>query len=66
MANEVRRLAMRRAHARRAWFCTCGRTIHGNGGSTSHAAKHKREGDGHHYVTASEHGKQKLECSHAD
>lgn len=52
--DESRRLAMRKAHARQPYYCTCGMTVHGNGGSAAHSAKHKREGDGHFYMTYSE------------
>lgn len=50
--DESRRLAMRRAHARRASHCTCGKTVHGNGGRTAHSAMHKRKADGHYFMTA--------------
>lgn len=52
--DESRRLAMRRAHARRPWYCTCGKTVHGNGGRTAHSAKHRRARDGHYYMTVTE------------
>lgn len=52
--DESRRLAMRRAHARRVSHCTCGKNVAGNGGRTSHSAAHKRRGDGHYYMTYSE------------
>lgn len=31
-----------RAHARIAYWCTCGKVVHGNGGKWSHAQKHRR------------------------
>lgn len=46
-----RRRAMRTAHARRAWHCTCGKIVHGNGGSASHEVMHVNRGDGHHFIT---------------
>lgn len=51
--EEARRLAMRRAHAGRVTYCTCGATPRGNGGRASHAAMHKRKGDGHYGMTYS-------------
>lgn len=45
-----------RAHANRAYFCTCGAIVHGNGGKAGHAWMHENApqgrglGDGHHYV----------------
>lgn len=39
MTRGVVSLARRRAaqrHAERAWTCACGRTVHGNGGRSSH------------------------------
>lgn len=51
--DESRRLAMRRAHARRANYCTCGQTVHGNGGKAAHKAMHVRKNDGHHYMSYS-------------
>lgn len=35
-------------------YCSCGRTVHGNGGKSAHAVMHERLGDGHHYVTQAE------------
>lgn len=52
--DESRRLAMRRAHARRAWFCSCGKIVHGNGAQAAHSAMHDRKGDGHHYLIEDE------------
>lgn len=57
--DESRRIAMRRAHVRRAWHCTCGQTVHGNGGRTSHRNKHKRANDGHHYMTTTEYDRRR-------
>lgn len=50
MSSESRRLAMRRAHAGRASFCSCGKVVHGNGGRHSHHAMHVRLRDGHRYL----------------
>jgi hypothetical protein len=65
--DETRRLAMRRAHTKRSWHCTCGKVVHGNGACASHKAAHVRKGewmrdftgavvkaDGHFYMTESE------------
>lgn len=49
--GESRRLAMRRAHAGRCNYCTCGATPHGNGGMAAHNAMHARRGDGHWNMT---------------
>lgn len=49
--DESRRLAMRRGHLKHKGFCTCGFIASGNGGRPSHAAKHKRKADGHHYIS---------------
>jgi Ni/Co efflux regulator RcnB len=57
--DETRRLAMRRAHARRAYYCTCGKVVHGNGGENSHRQMHVRRGDWKRDFTGSvvnEHG----------
>lgn len=51
--DESRRLAMRRAHARHAHYCTCGFVAHGNGGIASHRAMHARKRDGHWGMTYS-------------
>jgi hypothetical protein len=51
--EEARRLAMRRAHASRVTYCTCGKLPRGNGGRAAHAAMHKRLGDGHYGMTYS-------------
>jgi hypothetical protein len=48
--TESRRLAMRRAHANHASFCSCGKIVHGNGATAMHRAMHKRRNDGHHYL----------------
>ena len=42
--NELVRLRMRRAHAKYARYCSCGKIVHGNGGKTSHQAGHERNG----------------------
>jgi hypothetical protein len=65
--DESRRKAMRRAHAKRAYHCTCGKTVRGNGGENAHRQMHVRKGDwrrdftgavvnpdGHHYMTETE------------
>lgn len=52
--DESRRLAMRRAHARQASYCTCGKTVHGNGARFTHSQMHERKADGHYYMTYSE------------
>jgi hypothetical protein len=49
--DESRRLAMRRAHARRVHHCTCGKDVAGNGGFAAHKAMHRRKADGHHFMT---------------
>lgn len=59
--DESRRLAMRRAHARRASFCTCGKVVHGNGGRTSHRAMHKRKGDSHYYMTPTAYARRRAD-----
>lgn len=41
-----------RQHARHYYFCTCGTVVNGNGGKASHAYKHERLKDGHHYLSA--------------
>lgn len=74
--DESRRLAMRRAHARRAYYCTCGKIVYGNGGYAAHQSMHLRKGDwkwrgraiaapdGHFYMTQSEYERrQKLALS---
>lgn len=38
------------AHARHAYYCSCGAVVHGNGACSSHRGKHARAGDGHRYV----------------
>ncbi len=43
-----------RAHARRAYCCSCGRVVHGNGAKHSHRAKHQRAGDTHGYISMEE------------
>jgi hypothetical protein len=51
--SESVRLRMRRAHAKRAYYCTCGKIVHGNGGRASHFDMHERRGDGHHRISGS-------------
>ena len=43
--SEVVRLAKARKHAKRSYFCSCGKIVHGNGGKASHAAMHERKGE---------------------
>lgn len=62
--DESRRLAMRRAHAKRAHHCTCGKTVHGNGGEHMHRVMHENKGEwrtpgGHFYMTYSEYQRRK-------
>lgn len=62
--DETRRKAMRRAHARRANYCTCGKIVHGNGGKHAHRAMHERKGEwrtegGHRYMTYSEYERRR-------
>ncbi len=70
--DESRRLAMRRAHAKRANYCTCGKTVHGNGAYAAHKAMHERKGewqrdftgavrnpDGHFYMTQTEYDRRR-------
>jgi hypothetical protein len=52
MTDSIRRLEMRRAHAKHAYTCSCGRTVYGNGGKAHHRAMHARRKDQHHYVAA--------------
>jgi hypothetical protein len=59
MARNQRRLEMARAHAKRAYHCTCGKKVHGNGARHMHKAMHVRKGEwridsGHYYMTYSE------------
>jgi hypothetical protein len=63
--NEFRRLAMRRAHAKRAYYCTCGKTVHGNGARSMHREMHIRHSDGHYYMTATEYERRKAETHKA-
>lgn len=51
--DEVTRLRMRRAHANHAYHCTCGKTVHGNGGRAGHEYMHVQRGDGHYWLTYS-------------
>ena len=39
------------AHANRAYFCSCGKVVHGNGGRSNHREMHERRSDGHRFVT---------------
>jgi len=49
--DPVRAKAKARAHAKRAYFCSCGVTVHGNGARFSHANMHARRQDAHHWVS---------------
>jgi hypothetical protein len=49
--DETVRLRMRTAHAKYAYYCTCGKVVHGNGGRASHEYMHERKQDGHRFVT---------------
>lgn len=53
--DNSRRLAMRSKHACRAYYCTCGKIVHGNGGKAMHSAMHKRNGDKHHFTIKEQH-----------
>jgi hypothetical protein len=70
--DESRRLAMRRAHAGRKAYCTCGKVAHGNGGQAAHRKMHERKGewrrdftgavvnpDGYFYMTYSEYERRR-------
>ncbi len=37
--------AKAQAHAKHAYFCSCGKIVRGNGGKASHAYMHERRGD---------------------
>ena len=37
------------AHAKHAYFCSCGYVVHGNGARAKHRDMHKRKDDGHSY-----------------
>lgn len=65
MPSESRRLAMRRAHARRAYHCTCGKTVYGNGGCAAHQAMHERKREPHYYMTATEYERRQREAAGA-
>lgn len=43
---------MRTWHARHAYYCSCGKIVHGNGGRASHADMHERREDGHRFITS--------------
>lgn len=49
--DESTRLRMRTAHAKHAWFCTCGKVVRGNGGRANHVWMHERREDGHYGIT---------------
>jgi hypothetical protein len=53
-ASSTRRKEMAKAHAKRAWYCTCGKIVHGNGGEHMHREMHARKGDAHYYMTYSD------------
>lgn len=42
--------AKARAHAKRSYACTCGKTVRGNGARASHRSMHARRGDGHRII----------------
>lgn len=70
MARNQRRLEMARAHAKRASHCTCGKTVHGNGGEYHHRRMHERKGEwrtdgGHFYMTHSEYERRKAAAERA-
>lgn len=37
--------------ARHAYFCTCGKVVHGNGGRAGHFYMHEQRNDGHRETT---------------
>ena len=39
--------------SRHAYFCSCGKVVHGNGGRAGHAYMHEQRKDGHHEVSRS-------------
>lgn len=39
------------AHAKHAFYCTCGKIVSGNGGKYNHRQMHERAGDTHCYIT---------------
>ena len=43
--SHQRRKEMARAHAKRSYHCTCGKTVHGNGAEFAHKAMHVRKGE---------------------
>lgn len=45
-----------KAHARHAYFCSCGKIVHGNGAKAQHKAMHQRDLDGHRWVTSQHYG----------
>jgi len=57
---------MAQAHAKRASYCTCGKTVHGNGGEWMHAQMHKRKADGHYYMTYSEYCRRREQQADRD
>lgn len=52
--DPVRAKEKARAHARRPYYCNCGRLVFGNGGKAAHAGKHRRIGDGHRWIGRAE------------
>lgn len=40
--------------ARHAYHCSCGKTVHGNGGRAGHMDMHERRGDDHGWLTTSQ------------
>ena len=45
-------------HAKYPHHCSCGRVVFGNGGKAQHFPMHKRRGDGHHAITATEYSRR--------
>lgn len=40
-----------KAHAKHAFFCSCGKIVHGNGAKAQHRGMHERKNDRHHWLT---------------
>lgn len=38
------------AHTKHAFYCSCGKVVHGNGGKAGHAYMHEQAKDGHQFV----------------
>lgn len=45
--DEATHLRMRRGHTKHRDYCTCGRSVCGNGGRHAHREMHRRKKDGH-------------------